>query len=205
MAWGSNSRSGESQRQPGMPVRFPSGFRSGNWLVKGVVGIAVSSVVPTGGRLVRRGGSSGIDDENLASSEIELGSLPGWFGAGPPFGWRGASIASLPPHEPLGTRLFWSARRMSQALPFLLLTTVAWLNRRQDDAIDDPRKENGILREKLGRKRISFTSSQRKRQEARAHSACGTRRGCHPRDDRALATHADRKKCDGSSRQETQT
>ena len=52
---------------------------------------------------------------------------------------------------------------MSQALQFLILTTAGWLNRQQEDSINDLREENRVLREQLGGKRIRFTDSQRRR------------------------------------------
>jgi len=52
---------------------------------------------------------------------------------------------------------------MSQALQFLILTTVSWLNYQQEDAIDYLREENRVLREHLDNRRIRFTDGQRRR------------------------------------------
>ena len=52
---------------------------------------------------------------------------------------------------------------MYQPLQFLILTTAAWLNHRQEDVIEYLREENKVLRELLGSKPVRFSATQRRR------------------------------------------
>ena len=46
---------------------------------------------------------------------------------------------------------------------FLILALAGWLNRHQQDAVEYLREENRVLREMLGKRRLSFTDRQRRR------------------------------------------
>lgn len=50
-----------------------------------------------------------------------------------------------------------------QPWQFLLLILAGWINRRQQEAIDYLLTENGVLREKLGKRRILLNNDQRRR------------------------------------------
>jgi hypothetical protein len=50
----------------------------------------------------------------------------------------------------------------------LLLSLAGWLNERQQDVIDYLQKENRVLREQLGDKRLRFSDDQRRRLAVRA-------------------------------------
>ena len=58
------------------------------------------------------------------------------------------------------------------ALPlhFLMLLFAGWVNRYQCDVIEYLEEENRVLREQLGRRRLRFTDSQRRRLAAKAQS-----------------------------------
>ncbi len=51
---------------------------------------------------------------------------------------------------------------------FLVVAVAGWLQRRQQDVIEYLLEENRVLREQLGRRRLSFTDPQRRRLAARA-------------------------------------
>jgi hypothetical protein len=53
---------------------------------------------------------------------------------------------------------------------FLLITFAGWMNQRQLPVIDYLRKENRVLCEQLGQKRLRFNDDQRRRLAARAKS-----------------------------------
>ena len=48
-------------------------------------------------------------------------------------------------------------------LQFLFLVFAAWMNRRQCEIIEYPQKENRVLREQLGGRRLRFTNAQCRR------------------------------------------
>ena len=52
---------------------------------------------------------------------------------------------------------------MPPAFQFLVLTFAGWVNRHQEDLIDDLREENRVLREQLGSKPLRLTDAQRRR------------------------------------------
>ena len=52
---------------------------------------------------------------------------------------------------------------MTTPFQFLTLTMAGWLNRHQQSVVDYLKAENRLLREKLGKRRIRFTDSERKR------------------------------------------
>jgi putative transposase len=52
---------------------------------------------------------------------------------------------------------------MPDALQFLVLTVAGWVNRYQEDRIDDFREENRILREQRGPRPLRLTDAQRRR------------------------------------------
>lgn len=54
------------------------------------------------------------------------------------------------------------------ALGFLILTFAGWINRHQLDVIEYLKAENGVLREMLGRRKLRFTQSQRRRLATKA-------------------------------------
>ncbi len=51
----------------------------------------------------------------------------------------------------------------STALHFLVLTVAGWMNRRQLDVIEYLLEENRVLREHVGKRRLQFTDTQRRR------------------------------------------
>ena len=51
---------------------------------------------------------------------------------------------------------------------FPLMTIAGWLNRKQQDAIEDLKEENRVPREQLGGRRIRFSNDQRRRLAAKA-------------------------------------
>ena len=57
---------------------------------------------------------------------------------------------------------------MPNALGWLVLMVAGWLNRRQEDLIDDLREENRVLREQLEDRRLRLTDAQRRRLAVRA-------------------------------------
>ena len=53
-------------------------------------------------------------------------------------------------------------------VPFLLIALAGWMNQHQPLVIDYLHKENRILREQLGGRRLRFTDGQRRRLAAKA-------------------------------------
>ena len=51
---------------------------------------------------------------------------------------------------------------------FLAAAIAGWVNQHQQDAIEYLRKENRVLRQQLGGKRLHFTDDQRRRLAAKA-------------------------------------
>ena len=52
---------------------------------------------------------------------------------------------------------------MPDALRFLILTAAGWVNRHQEDVIENLREENRVLREQLGPRPLRLTDAQRRR------------------------------------------
>ena len=52
---------------------------------------------------------------------------------------------------------------MPHALHVLVVTVAGWLNRHQEDLIDDLREENRVLREQMGGRALRLTDAQRRR------------------------------------------
>jgi len=50
-----------------------------------------------------------------------------------------------------------------QPFHFYLVVLACWVNRQQQEVIEYLRTENQVLKEKLGKKRISLTDDQRRR------------------------------------------
>jgi len=52
----------------------------------------------------------------------------------------------------------------------LLLMFSGWVNRRQVDVIEYLKEENGILKERLGGKRVQFSAAERRRLARKAYA-----------------------------------
>jgi hypothetical protein len=64
---------------------------------------------------------------------------------------------------PFSPRIRRNMKSPFQPWQFLLLILAGWINRRQQEAIDYLLTENGVLREKLGKRRILLNNDQRRR------------------------------------------
>ena len=71
----------------------------------------------------------------------------------------------------------WSmfGRMNTLQLQFLMMIFAGWVNRGQQDVIDYLQEENRVLREQLGRRRLLFTDTQRRRLAVRAKAIAAGR------------------------------
>src|SRR6266849_4162514 len=87
--------------------------------------------------------------------------------------------------------------RVLDPFRFVLIAVAGWMNQRQLQIIDYFRKENRVLREQLGGRRVRLNDDQRRRfsrqgQRIRTEASGGGRHHRHSRDLVGLASETDR-------------